>query len=830
MKKFLIRLTSLIAAVAVTLPFAACSCGGNDPKNEEKTEVWGTYSTAKVGQSSENNGNFVKTAARFDVQMMKNETEGGQIIITAAKDYDFFDLEISDLKSADGLTFPAGNVTAYQEKYVQVRQKRDYNDVYVIGDYVPDMLLPLSVSEKYGENVILKGNNQGIYAEFSSAGVQAGVYTGTYKLNVGEERYDIPVSVEVWDIEYTGKRTFRSCFVMYQSSLLKSEYDNSDEMTDAYTQFFLDYKIDVCLHNFKRNDFSSYGEKWLESVEKYKDNPNFNSIYIPYQFAPGYTAYTSAGTPTAAAEQCIKYVVALAKASTAEYPYIDYAYFYPFEIDEADEVASRQTLAENLLKDGGEIEQTLKLAVERLESERYFDSLSDRVFAEHLKQAILDIPAIFTNVNFKGDWVDSYDACFCPYLSVFNSGASADHYTASANEKGKDVWTYTCVGPNYPYPTFHLDDYNLGTRISGWMEKYYGIDGYLYWAVSNASYSREEYRYLNPYEDTDRYPGADGDGYLVYPGSYYGLDSPLSSLRLVAYRDSMDDYDMLCVYENLLAGYYEKYNLGALDFNYYVESLYAQLFDGAIYDTDDSRLFAVREELAKRIAALSGENEILVTEKTTAGGRTFEIYSDSWALEINGKTAMGENLGKDRYKYVLSDADSLRNITVSANGVKTEYAFSAIDFQPLTAAKLTVGDNSEVVSADGGAATATLRSVLKGEDIGSATVAYNPFVTVALSESAGAEFICFTLTNLSGTATDFYFDLTSGLLVNELGSAHLKAGASKRVRIKIPDGIKIENGSEFTVRVPNVFMGDNDEYELYADRTVKISDLYIERE
>ena len=38
MKKFLFRLTSLIAAVAVTLPFAACSCGGNDPKNEEKTE------------------------------------------------------------------------------------------------------------------------------------------------------------------------------------------------------------------------------------------------------------------------------------------------------------------------------------------------------------------------------------------------------------------------------------------------------------------------------------------------------------------------------------------------------------------------------------------------------------------------------------------------------------------------------------------------------------------------------------------------------------------------------------------------------------------------
>ena len=29
---------------------------------------------------------------------------------------------------------------------------------------------------------------------------------------------------------------------------------------------------------------------------------------------------------------------------------------------------------------------------------------------------------------------------------------------------------------NYPYPTFHLDDYNLGTRISGWMEKFVWLE------------------------------------------------------------------------------------------------------------------------------------------------------------------------------------------------------------------------------------------------------------------------------------------------------------------------------------------------------------------
>ena len=87
MKKFLIRLTTFLAALTVTAPLSACSENGNDEKNET-AEVWGTYSTAKIGQDSSNNEKFVKNEARLDVQLMKNESEGGQIIVTAAKDYD----------------------------------------------------------------------------------------------------------------------------------------------------------------------------------------------------------------------------------------------------------------------------------------------------------------------------------------------------------------------------------------------------------------------------------------------------------------------------------------------------------------------------------------------------------------------------------------------------------------------------------------------------------------------------------------------------------------------------------------------------------------------
>ena len=167
---------------------------------DEQHKIWGTYSTAKVGQDPNSKGNYAVTAPEINVSMMKRETEGGQIIVTAGKKVNAFSLKGGELKTADGKVFPLSNVDIYQQKYIKVNKKTDFNGVYSIGEYVPDMLLPMDISERYKENTVEKGNNQGFYVEFDSTGVEDGLYTGNFVLELDGEKIDIPVSVNVWDM------------------------------------------------------------------------------------------------------------------------------------------------------------------------------------------------------------------------------------------------------------------------------------------------------------------------------------------------------------------------------------------------------------------------------------------------------------------------------------------------------------------------------------------------------------------------------------------------------------------------------------------------------
>ena len=800
------------------------------PSVEKEHEIWGTYSTAKVGQDPDSKSTYAVTAPEINVSMIKSETEGGQIIITAGKDINSFSLRSGELKTADGKAFPLSNVDIYQQKYIKVNKKTDFNGVYSIGEYVPDMLLPMTISESYGENTVKKGDNQGIYVEFDSTGVEDGLYTGNFVLDIDGEKTNIPVSVNVWNIEYTGRRTFKSCFVMYQSSLLRGEFDTSDEVVNNYIDFFLDYKINTCLHNKRRNDFDAYGESWLESVVRTKDNLNYNSVYIPYQFPPSFNAYRG-GVPTDETEECLKYVTALAKICTPDDMYIDYAYFYPFELDEADidEVNNRAANAERMLSDGGDVDQMLALAVDRLKEDDEFNELRERYgdeFADHVLDSVLKIPTLFTNVNFMSEWVDDYTADFCPYLSVFGSGRVTEHYAAEAEKKNSEVWAYTCVGPTYPYPTFHIDDYNLGTRVSGWMEKCYGIDGYLYWASTNGHNNLEWYKYINQYEDASRYEGADGDGYLVYPGKYYGSSKPLPSLRLVAYRDSMDDYDMLCVYENLLEKYYEKYNLGKLDFIDYVEDLYSDLFNSAIYNTDDSVLAEVRNKLAERIIALQNDDDIMFTETYENGKTVTKVYASVSSLSLNGKSVNGTKIGDNAYVFVSETSGGVLKVK-SAN---SEVEFALRDSANISAAadKVSASDGS-VASGDGTTISATLKGKLFGSGLNDIkTMSFTPSVSIKTGGIKNANNVVMTIENLSDEAVDLYVKLISDGTVYELGSTYIEAGKSRRVRMNLDgDDLLFADGT-LHIYMQNVAKNKNGDFDLQNDRILKITSLRAE--
>ncbi len=674
------KISALVAAVVLSASvLGGCSKGPGESVDSISTpsssqaEVWSTYNTRKVIRQTDKNDEYKKFTASFTVDMYKGEYEGAQIIVTADKRTEY-KIEKGVLKTSDGKEFPSDQIELYHQKYIEVTKNNSGNNDYESGSFIPDMLLPVDTAIEYKENFVEAGSNQGITAEFNSEGVEAGVYTGTFKLTLGNETKDIPVSVNVWDIEYEGRRTFQSSFLLYRKALVSAEYDSSDEVVERYEDFLLKYKINTYVIK-DRNEWTT--EDVVSRAQELYADDNYSSIIIPFDFPLDYKTYSGKNLTTNA-QKVVDYILGLAAVSTETDNYVDLAYFYPSTFDEAD-INGTGSYSEAFLKKDGEYDKTLAAAAAAVDTDERFVGKSEEL-KQALKESILKIPAVFTNVKYVSDWVGKLDATFCPYFSLYNDMATLQRYqdAAKANTNG-DMWTYTCVGPKYPYGTFHIDDSTLGMRASGWMEKAMGITGYLYYAVNmSTQFTLSEEVYTDVYDNPLRYATVPGDGYLMYPGKYYGSEDPFASVRLVSFRDSMDDYDMLSVYEKLVNEYAEKNGI-EIDFNELVNDLYAELFDGAIYYQQDSLLYKARKELANRILSLKAGTLIKKsgTEKSVAAN-TAKV-SDGSELTVSGGSAVAviKAQYKDKGETIGVKTKLFRpSISFATDELKTALGFS----------------------------------------------------------------------------------------------------------------------------------------------------------
>ena len=112
-------------------------------------------------------------------------------------------------------------------------------------------------------------------------------------------------------------------------------------------------------------------------------------------------------------------------------------------------------------------------------------------------------------------------------------------------EDGDELWTYICVNPMEPYVNWQIKNDGTETVVSAWQMKQLGVTGMLYWAVD---YWREAYWY----QGASWVRGAYGDGMLIYSGYAFGLPYPIASVRLESIRDGIEDYQMLCMLEEVL--------------------------------------------------------------------------------------------------------------------------------------------------------------------------------------------------------------------------------------------------------------------------------------
>lgn len=120
-------------------------------------------------------------------------------------------------------------------------------------------------------------------------------------------------------------------------------------------------------------------------------------------------------------------------------------------------------------------------------------------------------------------------------------GPKMDFFKAR-QKAGEEVWIYTCLSPRGKYMNRFIDYPLLDVRLLHWVNFKYDLPGYLHWGFN--------YWHGDPFADLEPHWGGDnylpaGDSHIAYPGK----TGPLSSIRLEAMRDGIEDYELLRLLE-----------------------------------------------------------------------------------------------------------------------------------------------------------------------------------------------------------------------------------------------------------------------------------------
>lgn len=509
-------------------------------------EVWSAPNTVKVSKDAIDFSD--KREPKLFYQAVKNEYESAQLLITAEKNITGFELYVSDLRS-DKHVLAASNIEVY------VQKANYFHDHMYYGDgSLPDALIPMGVAGAYAENRIVAGQNGGLWVTiYIPKDIEAGIYEGTFLLaldgEVGKELIEIPVSAEIIGYTLSDDITARTLFSWRYDRVATGELNGSHEMMEYYYNFFKKYRISLqALPTATLN-----GEAFVEMVDKYYDElTSYTLLATVGEISTDMLRY-----PNVAKEQ----VLAIAARSTAERNLFDKAMTYILDEPPLSKPEGRFAIIQSITG----LNAILQECVEDIEKDNsgLYEQFKQ---IENWKQSILGIKNIIPMDSF--DWLyeneDSDEAqeilrllnCMCPQF--WNIGDDAEGRLKAICEKYHlELWWYGCMGPQHPHPNYHIGDKSLlSPRTVSWLQRMHKVSGNLYWDAAAYTDEAKEVRneYINVYEEPYRITNVQwpaGDGFLAYPGAAYGVYGPLPSLRLMAIRDGMEEYEIVAEVERL---------------------------------------------------------------------------------------------------------------------------------------------------------------------------------------------------------------------------------------------------------------------------------------
>ena len=438
--------------------------------------------------------------------------------------------------------YSAENIEVFNQKYIEVTTVVESSPLSTPGWY-PDALIPFESAKKKGENTASKDKNQGIWVTFyAPKGQQAGEYTGTFTLDMNGYKQEIPVSLKIWDIDFAENYTAKSSFMIDWTSFSYAELDSSQDMYDAYVEALLSYRLQpgLLMNDFLRSDLEDM-EYYAKKAFELAHDPRCNVVFLPFEVDNGRGDTYLVVEPTKNWIRSFVDVSFESFGTEEQLNLVEKTMTYFTFIDEP-------TMNPDLIPRVN----AAMITFSTLRTEVKEEYLAELNAASGLSQEEYEFRLEVINAidGIRNVLTGPHDSrivgpeVYCPQVDEYDSEKNRAEY-----KNDVERWWYTAVGPRYPYPTYHIDDTNLlSARLLSWMQADYDVVGNLYWGTNiyNA-YTAEEFL-EDPYDTAMRYTlagGANGDGFLFYPGKPYGVYGPIGTIRLQAIRDGMEEYEIL---------------------------------------------------------------------------------------------------------------------------------------------------------------------------------------------------------------------------------------------------------------------------------------------
>ncbi len=451
---------------------------------------------------------------KYSLDLAQNEYESFQLAILAKKEMKNIRFEISDLvnKSDSSKKIVKQNIEWQQIGFIMA-DKLHYNPQQSEGvaGWYPDVLLPVS------KGIALENKTCPFWITvYAPKGTAPGNYQGTIRI-VPESGpvSEVVLDVRVRNIELSNECHLKTAFALmdgflekvYNVPRAKSENDPTPihKIRMKYCDFLAKHRIspegditrtelpniDILEHLRSTDQLGAFSI--LNMVQSRGNNPwQCNSPTNSYK--PEFKKATL--------EKLKPYIAELRKRNL-----LKNAYIYTFD-ERTEEYHGIMSEYFGMIKENFPEVATFTTA--------YLPQEPDLLDKLHL------------------DWI-------CPVSSKYDYKKAENCRT-----RGKQVWSYICCGPGFPYANIMFRFPLIGARILGWQSYEQKYDGLLYWGVNIWSnpkcvpFDPEAGILLDWSMMLEIGIEIYGDGNLLYANKN---GDPIGSIRLAVLRDGMEDYE-----------------------------------------------------------------------------------------------------------------------------------------------------------------------------------------------------------------------------------------------------------------------------------------------